>query len=141
MVNWDQRAQTGTAYHEILIGIKSSNNVRWLNILIKVGTNDFWWAPRLQPDFINRLESEYNKGRRTDTFHPSLSRKFISMSYGKRPLFTFVTPVFQLFRKINQMRLEAIFIQPTPLVQQEYLEPATMSHICYFVSKIMYKLI
>ena len=80
MVNWDQRAQTGTAYHEILIGIKSSNNVRWLNILIKVGTNDFWWAPRLQPDFINRLESEYNKGRRTDTFHPSLSRKFISMS-------------------------------------------------------------
>ena len=90
---------------------------------------------------LTALKVNTNKGRRTDTFHPSLSRKFISMSYGKRPLFTFVTPVFQLFRKINQMRLVAIFIQPTPLVQQEYLEPATMSQVCYFVSKIMYKLI
>ena len=39
--------QTGTAYHAILIGLKSSNNLIWLNILIKVGTNQFWWAPRL----------------------------------------------------------------------------------------------
>ena len=39
--------QTGTAYYAILIGLKSSNNLRWLNILIKIGTNQFWWAPRL----------------------------------------------------------------------------------------------
>ena len=39
--------QTGTAYHAILIGLKSSNNLIWLNILIKVGTIQFWWAPRL----------------------------------------------------------------------------------------------
>ena len=39
--------QTGTAYHAILIGLKCSNNLRWLNILIKIGTNQFWWAPRL----------------------------------------------------------------------------------------------
>ena len=39
--------QTGTAYHAILIGLKSSNNLRWLNILIKIGTDQFWWAPRL----------------------------------------------------------------------------------------------
>ena len=40
-------SQTGTAYHAILIGLKSSNNLRWLNILIKIGTNQFWSAPRL----------------------------------------------------------------------------------------------
>ena len=27
--------------------LKCSNNLRWLNILIKIGTNQFWWAPRL----------------------------------------------------------------------------------------------
>ena len=44
--------QTGTAYHAILIGLKSSNNLRWLNILIKIGTNHFWWAPRLQEKYF-----------------------------------------------------------------------------------------
>ena len=29
------------------LGPKSSNNLMWLNILIKIGTNQFWWAPRL----------------------------------------------------------------------------------------------
>ena len=38
--------QTGTAYHAILIGLKSSNNLMWLNILIKISTNQFWWASR-----------------------------------------------------------------------------------------------
>ena len=80
MVNWDQRAQTSTAYHAILTGIKSSNNVRWLNILIKIGTNEFWWAPRLQPDFINRLESEYKQGKAYRYFSSELVKKFISMS-------------------------------------------------------------
>ena len=75
MVNWDQRAQTGTASHVILIGIKSSNNVRWLNILIKIGTNEFWWAPRLQPDFINRLESEYKQGKAYRYFSSELVKK------------------------------------------------------------------
>ena len=39
--------QTGTAYHAILTGLKSSNNLMWLTLLIKIGTNQFWWAPRL----------------------------------------------------------------------------------------------
>ena len=39
--------QTGTTYYAILIGLKSSNNLRWLNISIKIGTNQFWWAPRI----------------------------------------------------------------------------------------------
>ena len=39
--------QTGTAYHAILTGLKSSNNLRWLTLLIKIGANQFWWAPRL----------------------------------------------------------------------------------------------
>ena len=34
-------------YYAILIGRKCSNNLRWLDILIKIGTNQFWWAPRL----------------------------------------------------------------------------------------------
>ena len=42
-----KRPETGTAYHAILIALKSSNSLRWLNILIKIGTNLFWWAPRL----------------------------------------------------------------------------------------------
>ena len=33
--------QTDTAYHAIMIGIKSSNNLRWLNVLIKIGTISF----------------------------------------------------------------------------------------------------
>ena len=40
--------QTGTAYHAILIGLKFSKYLKWLNILVKIGTNWFWWAPRLQ---------------------------------------------------------------------------------------------
>ena len=39
--------QTGTAYHATLTGVKSSNNLRLLNILIKIGRSQFWWAPRL----------------------------------------------------------------------------------------------
>ena len=39
--------QTGTAYHAIRIGLKSGNSLRWLNISIKIGTNQFWWAPKL----------------------------------------------------------------------------------------------
>ena len=35
-------SQTGTAYHAILIGPTSSNNLRWLNILIIIATNQFW---------------------------------------------------------------------------------------------------
>ena len=41
--------RTGTAYHRILFGFKSSKSLRWLNILIKIGTNQFWWAPNLNP--------------------------------------------------------------------------------------------
>ena len=36
-----KESQTGTAYHAILIGLSSSNNLRWLNILIKLGTISF----------------------------------------------------------------------------------------------------
>ena len=39
--------QTGTVYHAILIGLKPSNILRWLNLLIKIGTKQFWWAPRI----------------------------------------------------------------------------------------------
>ena len=39
--------QTGTVYHAILIGLKPSNNLRGLTLLIKIGKNQFWWAPRL----------------------------------------------------------------------------------------------
>ena len=45
--------QTGPAYHAILIGLRSSNNLRWLDILIKIGTNQFWWGPRLDGCFRN----------------------------------------------------------------------------------------
>ena len=30
-----------------MIGLNSINILRWKNILIKVGTNQFWWAPIL----------------------------------------------------------------------------------------------
>ena len=48
---WGQLGPKGSKlaqlYHAILIGLKSSNNLRWLNILITIATNQFWSAPRL----------------------------------------------------------------------------------------------
>ena len=39
-VDWERRRQC-IAYHAIFIGLKCSRNLRWLNILIKTGTNKF----------------------------------------------------------------------------------------------------
>ena len=36
-----------------MIGLEASNNLRWLNILIKIGTNQFWWAPLLKVEIID----------------------------------------------------------------------------------------
>ena len=36
-----------SAYPAILIRLKSSKSLRWLNILIKIGKNQFWRAPGL----------------------------------------------------------------------------------------------
>ena len=44
----------------------------------------------------------------------------------------------QLFRKINLMNLLAISTKLTALVKQEYLKPATMSQVCYFVSRMLH---
>ena len=49
--------------------------------------------------------------------------------------------VWAVARKINLIRLVAISAQLTALVQQEYLEPATISQLRSFVSIILYKLI
>ena len=49
--------ETGTAYHAIFLVLKSSNSLRWLNILIQIGTNQFWWAPRLSIMFKHFLTS------------------------------------------------------------------------------------
>ena len=46
----------------------------------------------------------------------------------------------QLLRKTNLMSLVAISTQLTSLAQQEYLEPATVSQVCYFASRMPYKL-
>ena len=47
----------------------------------------------------------------------------------------------QFFRKINLMNLVTIFTELTALVLQEYLGPATMSQVCYFVSRMLWKLL
>ena len=42
-----KKPKTGSAYPAILIRLKSSKSLGWLNILIRIGKNQFWWAPGL----------------------------------------------------------------------------------------------
>ena len=101
-----------------------------------------------QPDFMKCLESKYKQAKVYRYFSCEFVRViYINELNKKTPVCILKCRVIpfqyiflpshmmfgQLFRKINLMSLVAISTQLTAFVQQEYLEPATMSQVCYFV--------
>ena len=108
-----------------------------------------------QPDFIKRLESECKQGKAYLYFSCEFVREIYINELNKETpvciLKCKVIPsqrisskpydVWVVVQKINLMSLVAISTQFSALVQQVYLERATMSQVCYFVSIMLYKVV